>query len=128
MPKVSISEAARLTGKPRSTIHRHIKGGKLSKEQDRSGNPVIDVSELERVYGPLQIADMGQTEATGQRATGVATAVDREELAVLRRENELLRSQLDDVQQDRNHWRQQATALLTGPQKRGFLSRLLGKN
>lgn len=50
MAKISISEAARLTGKNRSTLHRHINSGKLSKHLDDDNNPVLDTSELSRVY------------------------------------------------------------------------------
>ena len=113
MSKVSISEAARLTGKPRSTIHRHIKKGKLSVQKKREGKSAIDVVELERVYGELQQVDMKQSGAIIQFASPNDTAVDREELATLRRETILLREQLDDIRQDRDHWRKQATALLT---------------
>ena len=55
MAKISISEAARLTGKNRSTLHRHIKTGKLSKDSDDEGNPVLDTSELARVYPSFKV-------------------------------------------------------------------------
>lgn len=54
MAKISISEAARLTGKNRSTLHRHINSGKLSKDFDNEGNPVLDTSELTRVYSTFK--------------------------------------------------------------------------
>ncbi|OYQ73231.1 hypothetical protein B9T21_09655 [Wohlfahrtiimonas chitiniclastica] len=50
MAIVSISEASRLTGKTRATIHRHINTGKLSKAKDDTGIVGIDISELIRVY------------------------------------------------------------------------------
>lgn len=50
MAIVSISEAARLTGKTRATIHRHINTGKLSKTKNDTGSIGIDTSELIRVY------------------------------------------------------------------------------
>jgi hypothetical protein len=102
MPNVSISEAARLTKKPRSTLHRHMNQGKLSKHQDGQGNPVLDVAELERVYGALQQADMPQTVASLQIATPSAVAVDRAEIEALRRENALLQRQLEDTQGQRD--------------------------
>lgn len=51
MAIVSISEAARLVGKNRSTLQRHIASGKISKATDASGNQGIDTSELIRFYG-----------------------------------------------------------------------------
>ncbi len=49
----SISEAARITGKSRTTIRTHLKGGKLSSATDSQGNKQIDGSELSRVYSDL---------------------------------------------------------------------------
>ncbi len=51
MAIVSISEAARLTGKSRTTIQRPIKTGKLSKCTDGSGYEGIATSEILRVFG-----------------------------------------------------------------------------
>ncbi|KZX37242.1 hypothetical protein [Wohlfahrtiimonas chitiniclastica] len=45
MAIVSISEAARLTGKTRATIHRHINTGKLSKTKNDTGSIGIDTSD-----------------------------------------------------------------------------------
>lgn len=128
MPKVSISEAARLAGKPRSTIHRHINQGKISKEKNGLGNPVLDVSELERVYGPLKEADTKRTVAKGHSEADITTSADREELAVLRREVELLNKHISYLQEACDHWRQQATALLSAPKHQSLWSRLFGKD
>ena len=49
--KFNQSEAQRITGKSRTTINKHMKGGKLSFELDQEGNKVIQASELIRVYG-----------------------------------------------------------------------------
>ena len=51
MAKVGAQRAAELTGKSKSTIQRSMNNGKLSYEMDTSGRRVIDVSELERVFG-----------------------------------------------------------------------------
>lgn len=69
MAKHSISEAARTWGKGRKTIQRHIASGKLSKEDDAKGNPVIDTSEMVRVYGPPKMTQeqkVRQTESVTQ--------------------------------------------------------------
>ncbi len=119
MPQISISEAARLTGKPRSTIHRHLKNGTLSKGKDGQGRPVIDVAELERVYGALQQADMVQTGATLQPATPEWDSVDRAkliEIEALKRENALLLNERDDLRRRLDaeaEERRKLTALLT---------------
>lgn len=53
MAVVTISEAARLTGKNRKTIQRYVADGKLSLSQDVAGDKGIDTSELMRVFGEL---------------------------------------------------------------------------
>ena len=77
MAKISISEAARLTGKNRSTLHRHIKLGKLSKHLDDDNNPLLDTSELSRVYHSFkmpvakqQVAAVPQSNSMHQAAIG----------------------------------------------------------
>lgn len=65
---VGISEAARLAGVSRSTIHRSIKSGRLSATSKRGGGKSIDTSELERVFGALHI-DAVATDATPPVAT-----------------------------------------------------------
>ncbi len=49
MPKLTISEAARIVSVPRSTIYRKIKSGELSCEV-LDGRKVVDPSELQRVF------------------------------------------------------------------------------
>lgn len=107
MARHSISEAARLTGKARSTLHRHIKSGKLSKATGDDGEPVIDTSELIRAYGPLQQEDSSETRPIGQRATpekdtrdsalrAEVEALRQEKLDRLEADNEELRRRLDE--------------------------------
>jgi hypothetical protein len=55
MAKVSISEAARLTGKSRTTLHRLIKTGELSTCAGVRNSKMIDISELIRVFGDLSL-------------------------------------------------------------------------
>lgn len=49
----TITESAKLTNKSRRTIQRYVKSGKLSVKNNRLGLPVIDTSELIRVFGSL---------------------------------------------------------------------------
>ena len=52
---VSISQAARLTGKSRTTIYAHEKARKFTFSKDHEGNTVVQVSDLMRVYGQLKL-------------------------------------------------------------------------
>ena len=51
MAIVSISEAARLTGKSRKTIQRYVAEGRISMSHPDAGTKGIDISELARVFG-----------------------------------------------------------------------------
>ena len=46
-----VGQAARLSGKNRSTLHRVMKDGRLSFSLDETGERRIHTSELERVFG-----------------------------------------------------------------------------
>ncbi|MFT6908879.1 MAG: hypothetical protein ACJAS1_005586 [Oleiphilaceae bacterium] len=69
MAKVNLSQAAKLTGKNRTTIWRHIHSGKLSIERDRDGLPFVDTSELIRVYGELEPVATSDTKKKPHQAT-----------------------------------------------------------
>ena len=77
MALVSISEAARLVRKSRSTLYKtYIETGKLSVGQDSAtGRPVVDTSELIRVFGALYAthATGHATDTKTQNATHDAT-------------------------------------------------------
>ena len=51
MALVGIGQAARLSGRNRSTLHRAMKDGRLSYSLDETGERRIDTTELDRVFG-----------------------------------------------------------------------------
>lgn len=93
--KLNITDASKAVGKPRSTLYRHIKRGKVSSDEDGQGNTVIDISELQRVYGKLNVAatdlDTEHNEALHQPASPKNAA-----------EIELLRLKLKHAEEQRN--------------------------
>ena len=76
MAKVSISEAARLTGKSRTTLHRLIKTGELSTCAGVRNSKMIDISELIRVFGDISstVIEQSEEQVSGQRVTVPDTA------------------------------------------------------
>lgn len=102
MALLSISAAARATGKDRTTLHRKLKTGELSATAGPNGAKLIDTSELVRVFGPLHATGDATPAATGsapQAAPQAPTAPDSTAAALV----ELLRGQL--VQSaDRERW------------------------
>ncbi|HYD93711.1 MAG TPA: hypothetical protein VEC01_00195 [Noviherbaspirillum sp.] len=57
MALVSITEAAKLVRRNRSTIYRDIERGRLSKTVTPEGETQIDTSELLRAYGSIHVAE-----------------------------------------------------------------------
>jgi len=99
---VSQSKAAKLAGVSRTTIHRYIKDGKLSKTGDK-----VDTSELIRVFGEIREpvgtpATMGGSE---QRVTGGGQGDVLGQIS-------LLQDQIKDIRQDRDNWRHKADELV----------------
>ena len=105
---VTIQQATKLTGKSRATITRHISSGKLSKT-DKG----IDTAELMRVYGAL--IDTLDASLNDSMTTHDASQMHQnsEFIDALRAQIELLKDQVADIKTDRDHWRNQATMLLT---------------
>lgn len=99
MALVSISEAARLTGKSRKTIHTYVTSGKVTKVTDAQGKPKIDTSELIRVFGDIRVTDGKQKsqcnfpqEVTPETVTQKVT--ENHQFEVLKKEIEMLRELL----------------------------------
>ena len=93
MAKVSISEAARLTGKSRTTLHRLIKTGELSTCHGARNARMVDVSELIRVFGPLEHrpSEQGAAQVSEHSDTGIS-AQSEQVIAQLRQEVEHLKT------------------------------------
>lgn len=112
MALVSISEAARLTGKARSTLHKYIKQGKLSTTTDQNtGNKSIETSELIRVFGKIsnlsttdsdsvtRVSKLQQETPSTTQSLQIKLQLLEQENAHLKAEKELLSKNLDDIRQ-----------------------------
>lgn len=93
MAKVSVAEAAKLTGKSVKTIYRHIDIGKLSSSHNENGSKSIDISELQRVYGDLKIKDEN---VIFSQMTEAEITNDTQMRQLLEQENEMLKKLLDE--------------------------------
>jgi len=105
MALVSVTEAARLTGKNRATIHRYIKQGKLSQSTDATGSKKVETSELLRVFGTLSTSpatalqyDAIQHDATVENELHVAAL--QQKIAML---EQLLKSKDKEIQRQDDH-------------------------
>jgi hypothetical protein len=143
----TLGTAAKATGKSKSTLSRDIKGGKISATRRDDGSYEIDPAELHRVYPAVERGTSSwhraendpqpHSEHPETRSLAAELAAVRARLETIEAERERERSQLlgqiEDVQQDRDHWRQQATGLLTDQrrqqaamERRSWWSRLFG--
>ena len=106
MPELSLSQAAKLTEKSKSTINRAIKTGKLSATRHDDGSYSIDPAELSRVFNmePHNSSKRSDAQPDGTRLLERIEALE----AMLNREREISA----DLKEDRDRWRQQATSLL----------------
>lgn len=82
MALVSITEAAKLVRKNRSTLYRDIERGRLSKTVSAEGETQIDTSELLRTYGRLHADDGGHS--------GDDSTRDKVRIAILEERNRSL--------------------------------------
>lgn len=87
--KYSLSEAAKATGKNKTTIQRSIKNGKISASKGGSGTYEIDPSELHRVFPPVVAQRDAQHEQSNDTQQNKYAPTNRDLARVLELEKEL---------------------------------------
>lgn len=80
----------------------------------------IDRSELFRVYPP--VANL--SDKTSRSVNSQESPI---EIAVLQAKLDAAHQQIEDLREDREHWRQQANRLLNAPPSPSLWQRLFGK-
>ena len=122
MAYVTIEEAAKLTGKSVQSLYRHVKQGKVSKHHDG-----FDTAELMRVYGALR--NLSDTTVNLEKVSNESGL----ELSLLRRENELLRGNIEELRTDKHklqetidYFQRQLGAPVQATEK-SFFGKLFGK-
>ena len=100
---LTLSEAATLLNGQVSlaTLHRHTKAGTLSYSSNPQGNKVVDIAELERVYGPLQNGDGSHENLKQEDLKEIANPNSEPIVAVLREQVALLTSQLETANREK---------------------------
>lgn len=125
----TLGEAAKATGKSKATISKAIKSGRISAQKGETGAFSIEPSELHRVY-PIAVEREREETPNSLQVNGKDDGLIRELQARLEAAQERLSDKenvIQDLKEDRDKWRQQATALLTDQRPRGFFRRLLNK-
>jgi hypothetical protein len=124
MPLVGLKEAARLTGKNQSTIHRAMKSGRLSFTVSDGGERVIETAELDRVF---QVSPDGeharkdvfslQSHVEEIARLRMQLEAEHERLAVSQERLGEKDAMIADLREDRDKWRTQAETLLLTDQR-----------
>jgi excisionase family DNA binding protein len=119
--KLTTQQAAERLGKSRTAVWRAIKNGRLSAERTGTKDFLIDPAELDRYASTLVAPLVTPNEAAQPSVTTDETSRARErdiELATLRERTAQQEQQIADLKTDRDHWRAQATGLLTDQRER----------
>jgi hypothetical protein len=132
VPILTLSQAAKESGKSKSVLLGAIKSGRISASRNDLNQWQIDPAELFRVY-PLERQENGQKEQNRPNQEQQENALLRVQISYLEKQLATATAVADDLRTDRDHWRQQATALLTDQRKPtgrgfGFWSRLFGRS
>lgn len=110
MTELTLSQAAKATGKSKSTINRAIKSGKVSAIRKDDGSYSIDASELSRAFH-IRTSEPTQRRITEPYGTDEAEPL-KQRIEALEEMLEREREFSADLKEDRDRWRQQATSLL----------------
>lgn len=132
-PYITLNEAAKQSGRAKSTISKALKSGKLSYvSRDReTGAYEIDPAELSRVFPPKQETEKSYQKETPRNPT--ENSILQVKLDVADQRYEEAQKIIEDLRSDRDAWKHQATALIedrrtTEPQEqpKGFFRKLFG--
>lgn len=110
MSKVSVREAALLTGKSRETINTATKDGTISFTLNEKNHKVIDISELQRVYpiiNSMEEIQKSDTVKSSQNRTVNGQSDLEKDLAVMKERLESLTREKDHLTEERNRERRQ---------------------
>ena len=124
----TLGDAAKAVGKSKTTLHRAIKSGRISATKLDDGSYAIDPSELHRVFPPVtagtpdEVFPRNETEHQSNALETLRIQLEMQEKE-RERERTLLQETIADLREDRDKWRQQATALLEDKRSKGFLGR-----
>ena len=117
----TLGQAATASKKSKSTISKAIKNGLISAIRQPNGSFKIDPSELHRVF-PINTHNEQERTSDRTHKDSVETLV---RVAQLEAKLEASEKRVDDLEKDRDIWRQQATALLNAPRPKSFFQRIL---
>ena len=114
----TLNEAAKATGKSKTTIHRALKSGKISAVKRDNGAYAIEPAELHRVFPPVP-AERNEERSKQNDVEHLHNdqGMLRIQLETIERERERERQQLQetisDLREDRDRWRPSILSAVT---------------
>ena len=125
--RLNVTQAAKVAGIARSTLNRAIKNGRVSISRDGQGNPFIDKSELERVYGDLKEARANGVSDSQLKSVKIEAPTHRE-ISVLKEMITELKAQRDEAveRHDKLFALHEATVRQLTHDRRTWWQKLLG--
>lgn len=96
--KLTISEAARLYGMHRATLHRHLKNGRITRDSFPDGSPALEFSELRRAYGEPTNAPEVRQPATPPVASNATPQSDTLLLDEIRKQTAVIEKMADRIE------------------------------
>ena len=116
---LTLSQAAKQTGKSKSVISKALKNGTLSYASKESSGYRIDAAELFRVFAKHENENVQRTRSRTPENGGENPYENALKIRELETENKLLHERMKDkearieeLQEERNEWRSQAQRLL----------------
>lgn len=128
----TLGTAAKATGKSKGAVLFSIRKGRISAKKDELGRYQIDPAELARIYPITQLGTL-KTERDETQETVYENRELKARLEGLQRLCLAIETECDDLRADRDHWRQQATAVIADlraelePPRASLLQRLFGR-
>lgn len=130
---LTLSQAAKETGKSKGTLSKALHKGTLSYVEKTDAGYKLDPAEVFRVF-PKKPQGNPKNEQIETHKNPIGNSLLEQELQLMKKEIEFLKQrttdkdeQIQDLQKDRDHWRQQATHLIedkTKTSNKGLLKRL----
>lgn len=122
----TLGTAAKATGKAKATISKALKSGRISGQKGDDGVFRIDPAELHRVYPPISESEHKETPKDEPEDSKIGILVRELETRLEAAQQRLTDKDgvIDDLREDRDRWRQQATSLLEDKRPKGFFRRL----
>ena len=112
MSKLTLTEAVKVISVSQATLYRDLKKGKVSFETDGKGRRLIDVSELERVYGELKTPEQS---GKGSENTAETIIEKSQVLSLTNNDNQkiaMLETQVQELKDQITAEREEKTKLL----------------